>query len=283
MLLELVGHHPLLRRDLQNVADVSPDLVVDASRLRFASPLDLAAVAALTHQRAAVGEKIKLVLPTDARVTSYLQRMDLIERMPAEAEVVGNLPFDDRQDRASVLLETSSLTPDTAGAVSNRIGCLAKASLGSGVGRRVSRSVGELIDNAVSHGLAPSGAFIAAQTYTGKTTRHRRLEVAVCDTGVGVLSHLRRNPKYREVASSAEALRRALEPSVSGTEEPRGNGLPDLLAHVGTIGPSRLVLRSGDGLVHAGQLPTSVRPPRRQSSPTWVEGTWAWLRVSFAP
>ncbi|MDT0318027.1 hypothetical protein [Streptomyces millisiae] len=264
-------------------ADVGSDLVVDARRLRFASPLDLAAIAALTHKQSAAGGEVELVLPADARVASYVQRMDLIARLPAEAQVVGHLPFDDRQDRASALLETSPLTPETAGAVGERIGQLAKASLGAGNGARVSRSIGELIDNAISHGLGPSGAFIAAQTYTGRTTRYRRLEVAICDTGIGVLRHLRQNPEHKNVATSTDALQRALEPGVSGTTEQRGNGLPDLLAHAGARGPARLVLRSGDGLLHAGRQPRSASVPRRQSSPTWVEGTWAWLRVSFTP
>ncbi|WP_033287149.1 hypothetical protein [Streptomyces sp. NRRL F-525] len=283
MLLELAGRHPLLRNDLHARGQADSGLVVDARRLRFASPLDLAGIAALTHTRADAGGSTELVLPADTDVASYIQRMDLIERLPPDTRIVGALPLDDRRDRSSTLLETSILTSGTANAVGERIGRLATAGLGAKAGARAARSIGELIDNAVSHGQGHPGAFIAAQVYTGKTTRYRRLEVAVCDPGVGVLGHLRRNPEYKDTTDSAQALRRALKPGVTGTSEQRGHGLPDLLAHAGLNGPTRLVLRSGDGLLRVGRLLADASTVQSHTSSTWVDGTWTWLRVSFTP
>ncbi|MFC9650943.1 hypothetical protein [Streptomyces sp. NPDC056937] len=282
-MLELVGRRPLLRRKLRAFADAGPDLVVDATRLCFASPLDLAAVAALARRGSMAGLGTELRLPTNASVASYVQRMDLIECLPPETRIVGHLPFDIRNDRRSILLETSPLTVDTVANVGKRIAQLAEAGLGEAAGRRVSRSIGELIDNAVSHGADSSAAFIAAQIYTGRTTGERGLEVAICDTGVGVLGHLRRNPMHKGVMTSVDALRRALEPGVTGTDELRGHGLTDALSHAGAGSPARLVLRSGDGLVRARLRPATVRGSRRESSPDWVDGTWAWLRVALAP
>jgi hypothetical protein len=244
--------------------------------------LDLAGITALAHTRAASDTDVQLYLPVAPAVTSYVQRMDLIDRLPPGVRIAGALPLDDRTDRSS-LLEISILTPKTADALGDRIGRLAVAGLGSKVGIQVARGVGELIDNAVSHGKGQPGAFIAAQAYTGKTTGYRRLEVAVCDSGVGVLDHLRGNPDYADTADSAQALRRALKPGVSGTGEPRGNGLPDSLAHAGLNGPARLVLRSGDGLLRVGRLRTDASLVQAQTSPTWVQGTWTWLRASFTP
>ncbi|MFC1414149.1 hypothetical protein ACEZCY_33875 [Streptacidiphilus sp. N1-12] len=283
MLLELDGRHSLLRNDLRLRADGQAALTIDARRLRFASPLDLAAATALAHTHSATGADVALMLSADCAVTSYLQRMDLLERLPGGTRIVGPVPFDERQDCSSTLLEITVLTPETADAVGQRIGHVAKASLGAGVGARVSRSIGELIDNAVSHGSGRCGAFIAAQAYSGKTTGYRRLEVAVCDTGIGVLEHLRRNPEHADAATSAEAMRRALRPGVSGTEDRRGNGLPDLMNHAGRAGPARLVLRSGDGLLRAGRLRSNASAIKGLSTSTRVDGTWAWLRVSFTP
>ena len=283
MLLQLAGRHPLLRNDLPASGLAHTGLVIDARRLRFASPLDLAGIAALAHARAGDGHDVELFLPVDADVTSYAQRMDLIDRLPLDVRITGALPLDDRVDRHSELLEISTLTPQTADALSERIGRLAVAGLGPRVGIQVAMSIGELIDNAVSHGKGQPGAFIAAQVYTGKTTGYRRLEVAVCDSGVGVLDHLRRNPKYADTADSAQALRQALKRGVTGTGEVRGHGLPDLLAQAGLNGPARLVLRSGDGLLRVGRLRTDASSVRAQTSSTWVQGTWTWLRVSFTP
>lgn len=254
-------------------------LVIDARRLSFASPLDLAGITALAHAH----DDVQLLLPDKPAVASYIQRMDLIERLPPGTRVAGALPLDDRTDRSSELLETSALTRRTTGAVGERIFRLAVTGLGPTAGVKAAKAVGELIDNAISHGKGRPGAFIAAQAYTGKTTGYRRLEVAVCDSGVGVLDHLRRNPEHADTADSAQALGRALKRGVSGTGEVRGHGLPDLLADAGLNGPARLVLRSGDGLLRVGRLRTNASRVQATTSSTWVQGTWTWLRVSFTP
>lgn len=283
MLLQLAGRHPLLRNDLRISGPAHTGLTIDARRLRFASPLDLAGITALAHMRTGGDADVELYLPAAPAVTSYVQRMDLIDRLPPGVRIAGALPLDYRTDRSSELLEISILTPKTADALGDRIGRLAVAGLGPKAGIPVARGIGELIDNAISHGKGQPGAFIAAQAYTGKTTGYRRLEVAVCDSGVGVLDHLRGNLDYADTANSAQALRRALKPGVTGTGEVRGNGLPDLLAHAGLNGPARLVLRSGDGLPRVGRLRADASSVQAQTSSTWVQGAWTWLRVSFTP
>lgn len=283
VLLELVGRHPLLRADLALHLRPGEPLTVDATRLQFISPLDLAAVSALAQAASVMSGESVLRLPSDPRVASYLQRMDLLAQLPEGATVVGAVPFDDRRDHRATLLETTLLTPETADDVGERIGLLAVANLGASPGAQVARSVGELIDNAVSHGCGPGGAYIAAQTYTGKTTGTRRLEVAICDNGIGVLAHLSRNPDHADLADSETALRRALRRGISGTGGGRGNGLPDLLSQAGGTGPTRLVLRSGHGLVRAARHLAGAPAVRGFTTGMPVDGTWAWLRVSFAP
>jgi hypothetical protein len=281
VLLELAGRHPLLRRDLVIRSTEPGRLVVDARRLTFASPLDLTAAAAAVHTHAAQGGTISLHLPVSADVASYMQRMDLLKALPADAHIEGAIPDQTRYDRSTSLLEVAHLYPDTAEAIGARVGQMAIRQLGSRDGRKVFEAVGELIDNATVHGVSTRGAFIAAQAYSGKTTGYRRIEIAVCDTGIGVLAHLRSNPDHARIITSAEALEHALRPGVSGTQDKRGNGLPDLLTKPGRAAATRLVLRSGDGLLRASRTRSGPVPPRPAGTSTPVQGTWSWLRVSY--
>lgn len=280
MRVELAGRLPLLRRDVRITAGDQGQVVLDARRLLFASPLDLAAISALARIGVAGQSRVMLQLPTDPGVASYLQRMDVLHMLPPEVEIHGTPPPERRSDCSKVLIEVSPLFPGTVQELVTRIGELAATYFSDRVAGLVFRSAGELIDNAVSHGDSSHGAYRSAQAYTGTTSKRPGFEFAVCDTGVGVLNHLRGNPSYADIPDSARALARAIQPGVTGTGELRGYGLADLLkiTHGGGIG--RLVLRSGDGIAsialrHGGRreafAPTSLA----------VAGTWAWLRVRF--
>ncbi|MFE2696976.1 hypothetical protein [Streptomyces mirabilis] len=284
MQLELAGRHPLLRDNLAVARAEDPSrFVLDARRLLFAGPLDLTAAAASTHTHAATGTDTALLLPASPDVTAYIQRMDLLAVLPHATRVEGGTPDETRYDRSTTLLEVTPLQPETADTVGERLGRIAIHHLGARDGRKVFKGVGELIDNAVSHGAGPCGAFIAAQAYSGKTTGHRRLEIAVCDTGIGVLAHLLGNPDNAHVDTSRQALEHALRRGVSGTREPRGNGLPDLLSDTSDTAATRLVLRSGDGLLRAGRHADAASVTRTTPTSVPVRGTWSWLRVSYRP
>lgn len=280
MRVELAGRQPLLRRDVRVRAEKEGRLVLDARRLVFASPLDLAAIVALAHTAAAGGASAVFVLPLDADVASYLQRMDVIRRLPAGTEIQGSPPPERRTDCSRVLLEVSQLSPSTAQDLVTRLGQLAAAQFEGRVAGLVFRGAGELIDNAVSHGQSQCGAFVSAQAYTGVTSRRPGFEFAVCDTGVGVLAHLRGNPAYRDIPNAQSALDRAIRPGVTGTGELRGYGLADLLeiTHGGGLG--RLVLRSGNGIASVALRQEGRREVFAEASPP-ITGTWAWLRVRF--
>jgi hypothetical protein len=279
MRIELAGRWPLLRREL-TVRQVDEGWVVlDARRLRFACPLDLAGMVALAWT-AATDARIALVAPCDGSVASYLQRMDVLRQLPDGCEVDGRVPDGQRTDRSQVLLEVCQVSADTVESLVGRAGRMIAAHYDSGVRGPLFRGVGELIDNAASHGASPSGAFMAAQAYSGRASGRPGLEFAVCDTGIGVLAHLRRNPAHRHLFDDRRALVEALRPGVTGTDEPRGNGLPDLLNVTNNTGIARFVLRSGTGIANvvahrAGQVITPATSAPR------VPGTWAWLRVRY--
>lgn len=283
MEFQLAGRHPLLRRHLQIVRVGLDELLIDAQRLQFASPLDLAAMAAMARCYAADGSAVTLRLPRDLAVTSYLQRMDLLAHMPEGTRIDGSPPDEVRTNCSMTLLEVSLLTEESESGISSRLGTIIKANFAEPVARQVFQGIGELIDNATSHGSSATGAYIAAQFYSGRTTGVPRLEVAVCDTGIGVLNHLRQNPEHAGLSTSAEALTRALEPNVTGTgaDEKRGNGLPDLLRYTGEVGVSRLVMRSGDGLTRIGRRRARSSTQYQLTTSSRVQGTWAWVRVSF--
>jgi hypothetical protein len=280
MRVKLAGRQPLLRRDVQVSTAEEGRLVLDARRLVFASPLDLAGVVALAHAAAAERASVAFVLPQDVGVASYLQRMDVIRRLPAGTEIQGSLPPEQRTDCSRVLLEVAHLSPSTAQDLVNRLGRLAAAQFEGRIAGLVFRGSGELIDNAVSHGQSRCGAFVSVQAYTGMTSRRPGFEFAVCDTGIGVLAHLRGNPSYRDIPDAQSALARAIQPGVTGTGERRGYGLADLLeiTHGGGVG--RLVLRSGNGIASIALRRQGRREAFATASPP-ITGTWAWLRVRF--
>lgn len=276
--MRLTGRHPLLSRHLQQSPSPDGRFVIDACRLVFAGPLDLAATVALAHAARARGQGITFVTAADPNVTAYLQRMDVIRRMPPGTIIEGRLPAERRSDLPHELLEVSPLAPGTAEDMGTRLGRLAAAHFSGAITAKIFSAVGELIDNAVDHGFSPEGAFVAAQVYTGTTSGRRGLEMAICDTGMGVFAHLCRNPAHADLPDAASALERALRPGVSGTTDQRGNGLNDLLSQLQFGGLARLHLRSGGGLATV-TVRGARRVSRSHSTTTPVTGTWAWLRV----
>jgi len=278
MHLRLTGQHPLLSRDLQQAPAPDGGLVIDARRLVFAGPLELAGTVAFAHAARARGHKTTFLTPADPNVTGYLQRMDVIRRMPPDTVIDGRLPAERRSDLPSALLEVSPLDLGTAEDMATRLGRVAAAHFTTTKASKAFAAIGELIDNAVDHGASPEGAFVAAQVYTGATSGRRGLEVAICDTGVGVLTHLRRNPAHASIPDAASALACAIQPGVSGTSEDRGNGLNDLLSQLRSDGLARLHLRSGDGLATV-TIRDRRRVERSYRTTTRVKGTWAWLRI----
>ncbi len=278
--VELAGRQPLSRRDVRVCAADEEWLVLDARRLLFASPLDLAAIVAMAHSAAAERMKVAFVIPADVNVAAYLQRMDLVRRLPAGTEIEGSLPGEQRTDRSQVLLEVSAMSPVTVDGLVNRLGRMVTEHFAGAVAGLVFRGAGELIDNAVSHGHSRIGAFLAAQSYTGATSGRPGFEFAVCDTGIGVLDHLRGNPKYSLVPDAPTALACAIQPGVTGTSEPRGYGLADLLQITRSGGVGRLVLRSDNGIASIALRRQSRRDAYATATPP-IMGTWAWLRVRF--
>jgi hypothetical protein len=112
-------------------------------------------------------------------------------------------------------------------------------------------NVSEIVDNAFYHNLgqwelqeAPR-AVLLMQKYP----KSHRLEISLCDFGVGFLRTLRRN--YPQLNSEAEAIEKGIQASVTGDANPRrGNGLFHLRKHVFNGRPASLLIRSTDTLMN---------------------------------
>jgi hypothetical protein len=110
----------------------------------------------------------------------------------------------------------------------------------------VATAISEIAQNSFDHNNASYG-LIAMQVY-GKGKK-RFLEIGVADYGDGILSTLKRNPKYGGVRSDLDAIQKASELGVSEHDDPtRGTGLYHLLEIAFKHGGS-VQIRSGSGKV----------------------------------
>lgn len=276
MELSLIGDKPLATAAMLSYVTGPEVLVIDARKIGFVCPLDLAGVLAVAHWASSAAIPVVFRLPREPNTASYLQRMDVLRRMPPRTQIVGRIAPEKRVDLPHRLLEVSPLTPDTVDDLAEKVGYLVTKFYPSAAGLALARACNELLANAVEHGESEAGAFVAAQTYTGTTTEQSRLELAVCDNGIGVLQHLRQNPEYQHLNSDVHALEEALRDGVTGTSDKRGHGLGDLIAGGQKHGMIRFHIRSGSGeitVTAAGQSRAVALRPRLDQT----QGTWAWL------
>jgi len=275
--LVLVGSRPLSEAAV--LSGEGPDtLVIDATKLTFACPLDLTGIVATAYGAASCSVRVVLRLPRDPDVASYLQRMDVLRHMPSRTQILGRVPPDARTDHRRSLMEVTALNEGNVNDLSERLGPLVTSFYEDhSAGAAVFRACSELMSNATEHGTSEHGAFIAAQLYTGSTTEGARLEFAVCDTGVGVMAHLRRNPEHDYLTRDEVAIAKAMKAGVSGVaEDLRGNGLRDVIEDTRHYGRLAFQIRSGKGEVRVTGTLSSRRTQkgRRQDE---TSGTWAWL------
>lgn len=282
MLIRLSGRKPLLRPELQaDYVDDPGTFVVDTRCLQHAGPLELAAMVSMGTWAAHQNRKVTLLPPYDQNVASYLTRMNVTEHLSTVAKVEGSQVPRNRKDRSETLLEVTKVTPSNADDVARTLGRVAIRKFGMRIGTAVYQSVGELILNATTHGLSSADAFVAAQLYSGATSGRPGLEVAVCDSGVGILEHLRTSTRHQNINDGPSALERALERALASSDIDsvggRGNGLGNLGHHATRGGGGRLTLRSS-GAVAVVELDGN-RPTLCNSVATKLDGTWASLRV----
>lgn len=271
MRIHLAGRQPLHAPALSRQPPEPPGVIFDATSMTFASPLDLAGVAARAARLHHEGTPVEFALPDDGDVRRYLVRMDLVAHLgQVGVTVMGSVPSVRRADRADVLLEVRRIcSPADVDRFCADAYELARRHTSGRSAAAGAKMLGELLDNAITHAGSPVGVYAAAQVHQ----RGGDLELAVADSGIGIRSHLARNPSFRNL-SAPRALHAALQPGVTGTSEKRGNGLPDLLSTASGFG-GQLLLRSDDGYAQV----MAASPDRQFTTADHVPGTWAWVHV----
>jgi hypothetical protein len=269
--VRLADSQPLHDPVLGHTFGGCPGVVFNAGDMTFASPLDLAGVAAWAARLRHEGNRVEFALPDDCDVRRYLVRMDLIAHLDqAGITVTGPACSVRRADRADVLLEVRNIRgpadAERFAVDAYQLALLHTSGSSAGAGAKM---LGELLDNAITHAGSPVGVYAAAQVHQ----RGGDLEIAVADAGIGIRSHLARNPQFRNLTAT-EALRAALRPGVTGTPERRGNGLPDLLSTASGFG-GQLLLRSDSGYAQV----MAASSERKVTVAGLVPGTWAWVHV----
>ena len=253
----------------------NPD-VIDLSELEWITPFEVASIAAMWSRLAAAGSPPYVELPHDDIVRSYLVDIGLDKLIPGRWGEGGGsavespwLPLTRLENGNEWDDIVQNLWPDVAGQFAD-----------PDLTRNTMELLGELVDNAVTHGRSAAGTYVCAQRYTGATSRlPAGIWIGVADSGVGVPAHLRRNPKYADIPDDRELIRLSRQPWVTGTKEKRGWGLVEVFDSATEAGPARIVIRSG-GAQGEFRLRSGVRVSARyRSMRPLVPGTLIHVRL----
>lgn len=247
----------------------------DLAGLTFVTPFDLVGLAVLVGSAPAV-LGLTVVPPADPNVCAYLQRMDLFAILGDRIRVEPDLPEEGPRERNRALIELHRLEhPDEIDDLSRDFWPRLRSRLPQRLCTNLFEILGELVDNAATHGASRVGTYIAAQYYSGATSGMLEgMWIGVGDAGIGIRAHLAGNPAYRSLASDAAAIRLATQKWVTGTRDRRGWGLVQVLEAAGESAPGMVVIRSGRGEGRFYVGPTGTRTARYRRLVHRTPGTW---------
>jgi hypothetical protein len=272
--LVIAGNAPLLRGTVDPSSwDVQG---LDLTEVTWVTPFDVAALAAVWLRLKAQEESPSVVLPRDPTVRAYLVGMGLHSFLPGDWGDGGGCAVEPPWLRLT-RIESADAWDD----LQSELWPVARATLGDyDLTQRTLDILGELVDNAATHGRSPVGTFVCAQTYTGTTSGlPPGVWLGIADGGVGIPAHLRRNPKYRTIARDEELIGMARKEWVTGTTDRRGWGLVEVFENATAAGPSQVVIQSGRGQGDFRLRPDARSSTRFTSLDSPVPGTWIHVRV----
>jgi hypothetical protein len=271
--LKLTGPAPLLTGSPPT--SWSPNHI-DLAQLRWAAPFDIVALAVIWTRLVKASATPAIALPEDADVRAQLAGDGLADVIDAEWDV--DLAPPEQPLVRLIRLESPEdwdfLTADLWTEVNVAIDDIVLA-------RRTFGILGELIDNAGTHGKSPTGTFVCVQRHVGEAGRPV-LWLGVGDGGRGIPDHLRLNPRYRDIAEDERLIQLARKPWVTGTRDRRGWGLVEVFGEAAEAGVSEMLIRSGGGEGYF-KLRATARPyaAYRRLRPK-IPGTWIHLRIGAA-
>lgn len=225
--------------------------VIDASHLEWVEPTGLVQLVLLLHRAVELSTHVTFVAPDGYELGHYLARMGFYERIPQSVTRQNAIDPKSvrRRSNCDVLVTVRGFKTD--GDVEDLMADLAKFLqrmvvdnvITGRIFSTLAAAIPELAGNAASHAASPCGGFIAAQSY------RRGSYLAVGDLGMGIRRHLTRNPRWSYLVSDEEAIKKALEPGVSGTADRRGYGYDYVLDELEQTAGAELFIRSGYGWV----------------------------------
>jgi hypothetical protein len=200
------------------------EVVLDLGKLTFADPLLLARMCGFIDLNCAAGRKVQIVPPQAPLMRSYLEWMHLAADLPAGCS--SDLSTLDAPGSSKILIPVRRLrsTNDVVD-LEQELGDLYLAHFEGPVARLAeafTRTVGEISDNATTHGRSPvGGSYVAAQRYS--QNGQQRCVLVVGDLGIGIPAHMRK--AFPELKDDGDAIRVATLEGTSGTGDPqRGIG-----------------------------------------------------------
>ena len=219
---------------------------IDLSEVSFIEPFALIYLGMFLRLHNANGIAFELTLPTSQKVIRYLAGQNFWERFNFDETTI-------EEERIHRFTTSTSLNDivdienrpyvgdDIAAAVCD---LLIREEVKVDV-YEIEYLVSEIVDNFERHsGTAHALAALAVQYYP----KSKQLDIAIGDCGIGIRASLVQNPSHAYLADRPhyEAVRKALEPLISGRIQGGGMGLSEVKDSIKSLGGS-LVLTSGDG------------------------------------
>lgn len=219
-------------------------VVLDLRELTFIGPTCLSLLVAACCEPAS--GTITKVRPPKWEVRNYLDRMNVFDMIPCEAEVdrVGRRTTEGFREcqRFASLADCEAGAPEMVKAISER------CKMDKTSRTALEFCLEELAENVVFHAGSGEGGFAAVQSWP----KRQRMEIGIVDLGRGIRRSLVENPDHDHLLTDVDAIRCAMELGVTATPERNsGQGLfftERLLEQNG----GHVLIRSGSGYVYAG-------------------------------
>ena len=237
-----------------NLGDVPPgtkSVVVDLRQWRSVTPTPVAGLLSVMGKLAREGHEVRVITPRHAYPLRMLETVGFVDALRTFVEVTRTSEPAERVRRYHPIIRAMNFrTHDEVEDIANEL------VTEFGTSNRVSPplngeahdALAEAANNAVEHANSPEGGFALAQLRERRPRSGRSwfIEIAVADAGRGIAASLKMD-------DDQEAILRALDEGVSGTNDPlRGLGLTWIAGLVQE--PRRqLVIHSGSGLVTVSQ------------------------------
>lgn len=256
----------------------SDDLVLDLSDLEMVDPLFVARLRGLIDLHADDGRQITVVPPRKDLTRKYLEFMQLACELPSNCECeLGSLEV---PGSSRILIPIRRLSsPGDVEDLERALGDLYLAHFSGPLAKLAeafTRTVGEISDNATTHGKSPVGvSYVAAHRFP------KGCILAVGDVGIGIPAHMRK--AFPELEDDGDAIRVATHEGKSGTGDPqRGIGYQYVIdglknEHIAT---GELRVWSGRGRFRV--LTMSGLQMRRRAWTVDEATVGTWVRVDLA-